>query len=84
MFGRQKNDRYQRRSPFANFDRGQGLFGGLFGIVFAVMFSLIAIIVFGTFGLSFYFGYECYKSNDPKSMACYFLEQRRTYRIIEE
>jgi hypothetical protein len=66
-----RQDRFNRRH-----DLGMTLFGFLFGAVF--------LLVMLGFGASAYLGYKCYSSNDPKSMACYFVGDRSTVRIIGE
>lgn len=48
-----------------------------FDIIFPIIFTLMFVIVLGGFAVSGYLGYECYKSNDPNSTACFMVHSNQ-------
>jgi hypothetical protein len=44
-----------------------------FEYMFPVVFGLMLVFVFGMIGVNMYLGYQCYKSNDPTSTACFMV-----------
>lgn len=48
-----------------------------FDYVFPVVFVIMLVIVLGGFAVNGYLVYECYKSNDPSSTACFMVHSNQ-------
>jgi len=48
----------------------------IFGILFATVWVLMLLIILGTWILGAYLQYECYKTQEPNSFACWYVSDR--------
>lgn len=53
----------------------------IFPVVFGIVFAGMAIMMLGMFAISAWLGYDCYRSGDPNSMACYMMSERHEVAI---